>query len=166
MRFFLVAAIWLVLVGGLALYTYQRDRMQHAVVAAEPVREAQGESLTLELTPSFTTSADPYALEGRDAKATVLVRAADRELFASDNPIPAGVTRTVHPVQGLVLGLNEIYVRAVPPQGEAKDHALRVKLLRGGEVLLDRTLWGEKGAVVAGSIPFELKESGGGVHER
>lgn len=165
MRFFLVAAIWLVLIGGLALYTYQRERLQPPPVAVEALREAPMEELTLELTPSFTTAADPFALKGEPAaSATLLVRAAERELFRSDKPLPAGVTQTLHPVPGLVVGLNEIYVRAVPQQGEALDHALRVRVRQGGKVLLDQTLWGEKGALVTGALPFELKEGGEGSH--
>jgi len=165
MKFALVAAIWLILVGGLSLYTWQRDRLQPAPVAAETVREAPMEALALEVTPGFATAADPFALRGDPAAAaTLLVRVADRELYRSDQPLPAGVTLSVHPVPGLVLGRNEIYLRAVPPHGEALDHAVRVRLLQGGRVVLDRTLWGEKGAVVTGTLPFELAAAGEANH--
>lgn len=166
MRFALVAMIWLVLVGGLSLYTWQRDRRQHAAVAVAPVREAPL-PYTLEVTPTFTTAADPFALrEDPAAAATLLVRLAERELYRSDKPVPAGVTQSLQPVPGLVTGHNELYLRAVPPREMVLDHAVRVRLLQGGRVVLDQTLWGEKGRVVAGTVPFELKEKGEVHHER
>ena len=166
MRFALVALIWLVLVGGLALYTYERERRQPPDLAALVTREAPAEAYTLEITPSFATAADPFALQGEaEAGATVLVRLGERELFRRDKPIAAGVTVSVHPVAGLVVGLNEIYLRAVPPLGYPLDHAVRARLLQGGRVLLDQTLWGEKGAIVSGTIPFELTATGEAGHE-
>ena len=164
MRFVLVAAIWVILVGGLALYTYQRDRRQPPPIVQAESREAPMEALTLEITPTFTTAADPFALKGDPAAAaTLVVRAGDRELYRSDKPLPAGVTVSVHPVAGLVTGRNEIYLRAVPP-GEPLDHAVRLRLLQGGRVVLDQTLWGQKGAIVAGSIPFTLTGTGEAEH--
>lgn len=167
MRFLLVATIWLVLIGGLSLYSYQRDRHKAPAAAAEKLTEAPAQAYTLELTPSFDTAADPYALKGdASAAATLLVRVADREIFRSDRSIPAGVTKSLTPVPGLVVGHNEIYVKGVPPQGDTRNHALRVRLMQGGRVIADQTLWGEKGAVVAGSVPFELTAMGEGSHEQ
>jgi len=167
MRFALVAAIWLILVGGLSLYTYQRERRLPPQMEAVVSRDAPGEAYTLEITPSFATAADPFALQGDPlAGATIVVRTAGRVLYRSDKPQQAGVTVSVHPVAGLVAGRNEIFLRAVPPFTAPLDHAVRVRLLQGGRVLLDETLWGEKGANVASSIPFTLTEAGEGGHEQ
>ncbi len=167
MRFVLVAAIWVVLVGGLSLYSYRRDLQKPPPVAGAAVNEAPGEAYTLEVTPSFATAADPFALRGDPSDAaTVVVRLADRELYRSDKPLPAGVTQSLNPVPGLVFGHNEIYLKAVPPQGESTDHAVRVRLLQGGRVLLERTLSAKNGAVVAGTLPFELRGAGEVKHER
>jgi len=166
MRFALVAAIWLILVGGLFLYTYQRERRLPPQMEAVVSKDAPGEAFTLEITPSFATAADPFALkEDPAAGATIVVRTGGRELYRSDKPQQAGVTVTVHPVAGLVAGRNEIYLRVVPPLAAPLDHAVRVRLLQGGRVLLDETLWGEKGANVAGSIPFTLSETEDAGHE-
>lgn len=167
MRFLLVATIWLVLIGGLSLYSYQRDRRKPPPAVPEKLTEAPAQAYKLELTPIFATAADPFALKGgTNQAATLLVRVADREIYRSDRSLPAGVAKSITPVPGLVLGHNEIYVRAVPPQGETRDHALRVRLMQGGRVIADQTLWGEKGAVVAGSVPFELTGAGEGSHEQ
>ena len=165
MKFAMVALIWLILVGGLTLYTYERDRRKPHPIEAVTSKEAPMEAYTLEITPSFATATDPFALKGEPAaEATVVLRAGDRELFRSDKPLAAGVTVSVHPVAGLVLGRNELYLRAAPPLGGALDHAVRVRLLQRGRVFLDQTLWGEKGAVVSGTIPFELTGTGEAVH--
>ena len=157
MRFALVAFIWLGLVGGFALYSHERQRRQPAPVAEAVSHAAPEEAYTLELTPSFATASDPFALQGEPGvSATLVARLGERELFRSDRPLAAGVTVAVHPVPGLVAGANEIYVRAVPPHGEVLDHALRVRLLQGRRVVLDETLWGEKGASVSGAVPFTL----------
>jgi hypothetical protein len=165
MRFALVALIWLVTVGGLALYMQERDRRQPPQVVQPVTQAAPVEAYTLELTPSFATASDPFALAGEsDAGATLLVRLGERELYRSDKPVAAGVTVSVHPVPGLILGHNEIYLRAVPPRGAALSHALRVRLLQGGRVIVDQTLWGEQGANVSGSVPFTLKGAGEADH--
>lgn len=165
MRFALVAVIWLILVGGMALYTYERERRQPPPIAEPVTKEASMEAYSLEITPTFATAADPFALQGDpDAAATLLVRVGERVLYRSDEPLAAGETVSVRPVPGLVIGLNEIYLRAVPPRGAAMDHALRVRLLQGGRVVLDETLWGEKGRNVSGSVPFTLTEAGEAAH--
>jgi hypothetical protein len=158
MRFALTILIWLVMVGGLAFYIAQRDRRPPAEVRAATQEAAPMENFTLEITPTFATAADPYTLHGdHAAAATLVVRLGERELYRSDQPLPAGVAVAVHPVAGLVVGRNELYLRASPPISEALlDHAVRVRLLQGSRVVLDETLWGKSGASVAGAIPFNL----------
>jgi hypothetical protein len=159
MRFALVAAIWLILVGGLALYTHEKDRRQPPPIAEPVTQPATAEAYALEVTPTFTTATDPYALQGGPAaSATLVARLGERELLRTGRPVSAGTAVTVTPVPGLVLGLNELYIRAVPPRGEPLNHAVRVRLLQGGRIVLDQTLWGEKGANVTGTIPFTLKD--------
>ena len=159
MRFALVAAIWLILVGGLALYTTEKERRQPPEVAEPVTQPVSAESYTLEITPTFTSASDPFALQGDPAaSATLVARLGERELLRLNTAVPAGKPVTVSPVPGLVVGLNELYVRGVPPRGEPLDHAVRVRLLQGGRVVLDETLWGAKGANVTGSIPFSLTQ--------
>lgn len=166
MRFALTILVWLVMVGGLTLYIDQRDRRAPAEVKAPAAEAAQQEAFTLEITPTFTTAADPYALQGDPAaSATLVVRLGERELYRSDRPLPAGKSLSLHPVAGLVVGRNELYLRAAPPLGEApQDHALRVRLRQGVRVVFDQTLWGESGAAVAGAIPFTLSATAEAEH--
>jgi len=158
MRFAMTTLVWLIMVGGLAFYIAQRDRRPSADIRTATEESAPMEDFTLEITPAFPTAADPYALHGdRAATATLVVRLGERELFRSDRPLPAGVAVSVHPVAGLVVGRNELFLRASPPVSEALlDHAVRVRLLQGSRTVFDETLWGKSGASVTGAIPFTL----------
>ena len=66
----------------------------------------------------------------------------------------------------LIAGFNEFYVKASPPMSESHlDHGLRVRLLENGSALVDRTLWAEGGAVVAGTVSLTLGSEKGGSHD-
>jgi hypothetical protein len=167
MRFVLTALVWLFMVGGLGLYIHERDRRKPPEIQAAAPKTARMEDFTLEITPTFTTEADPFALRGEAAaSATLVVKLAERELFRGERPLAAGETVSVHPVPGLVLGRNELYLRATPPLEEThKDNAVRVRLLQGNREVLDETLWGRGGANVAGTIPFTLTGAPEAGHE-
>jgi hypothetical protein len=160
MRFVLTALAWLILVGGLSLYIHERDRRPPAEILTPAVEAAAMEDYTLEITPTFSTAADPFALQGEPAAATtLLVRQGEKEIYRAEQSLEAGVTVSVHPVAGLTMGRNELYLQANPPLGHIpRDHAVRVRLLQGNRVVLDETLWGENGASVSGTILFSLSE--------
>jgi hypothetical protein len=167
MRIVLTALIWLLMIGGLGLYIQQRDRRQPSHIQTPSPQAAPMEAYTLEITPTFSPQPDPFALR-RDpaASATLVVRLGERELFRSEQALPAGRTIAVQPVAGLVAGRNELYLQASPPLSEALlDHAVRVRLRHGKREVFDATLWGESGANVAGSIPFTLEGSAGAGHD-
>lgn len=158
MRFVLAALVWLVMLGGLGLFVAQRDRYAFAPQEAPARQLAPGEELSLEITTTFSPQADPFALEGDEGGgAPLVVRNAARELFRGEGMEP-GIPFRVHPIPGLSEGLNEIFLRAKPPLAESeKNHAVRVRILRDGEVVADQTLWGTGGAGIAGNIIFNLK---------
>jgi len=159
MRFALTALIWLVMVGGLTMYIQQRDRRLPPAIKTPATEAAPMEEYALEITPTFSPEPDPFSLKG-DPPASLLVRMGERELYRSWQPLPAGKTVTVHPVAGLVVGRNELYLQASPPLSEAlMDHAVRIRLLQGSREVFDQTLWGLSGAKVAGTIPFTLEKS-------
>ena len=161
MRIALTALIWLIMVGGLTLYIQQRDRRLPPAIQAPVVEAASREDYLLEITPTFSPVPDPFALQGDpSAAASLVVRTGERELFRSEQALPAGKPIAVPAVTGLVVGHNELYLQASPPASEALlDHAVRVRLLQGARVVFDQTLWGVSGATVAGTIPFTLEKN-------
>lgn len=159
MRFLLCICIWIFFVGGLWAYTWQRD----AGLPKEPAQVAPLKTLTgnyvLEITPGFSIEKDPFALTvGEDADSSGLdIRLNGKPLVVNTDNISRG--KVIKVTDGLVLtdGFNEFYVNASPPISEAHlDHGLRIRLLENGVPVADRTVWGGRGAAVAGSISVNL----------
>lgn len=167
MRFIFSALIWLVLIGGLSLYLGQRD----AVIGptdppkAQPAPAQAG--YALEITPTFGAAADPFALQDNNQPpSTLLVRLAGHEIYRGGEPLARGESLRIDPVQGLAAGANELYLEASPSLEEAHlAHALRIRVLREGVPVLDRTLWSEAGAKVAGTILFTLETAAEASHD-
>lgn len=160
MRFLLTILIWICFVGGLWAYTAQRD----ASLPQSPAQVAAPKVLTgsyvLEITPSFSIEKDPFALAlDDDASHTqgLEVRINGRRLGMASGEIKRG--KVIRITKNLILsqGFNEFYVKASPPMAETHlDHGLRVRLLDRGLPVVDQTVWGSAGAVVAGAVSFSL----------
>lgn len=167
MRIALTALIWLIMVGGLSLYIQQRDSRLPPAIQVPITEAAPREDYALEITPTFSPETDPFALQGDpSASASLVVRLGERELFRGGKALPAGKTIAVKPLDGLLVGHNELYLQASPPASEALlDHAVRVRLLQGARVVFDQTLWGASGATVAGTIPFNLEKRAEAEHD-
>lgn len=158
MRFFLSLIIWLVIVGGLFLYTWQRDAALPtgpAVVAAAKQAEV---NYILEITPTFSIVEDPFALQSDTDKTALLeLRLNGQSLAAPAVDMRRGEVIRIRDLSELQVGFNEFYISASPPIAENMlDHGIRVRLLGGSNVLLDDTIWASRGAVVSGTINFTL----------
>jgi hypothetical protein len=167
MRFALTALIWLLILGGLSLYIFQRDRRSQAPIQAPVMHEAAGQNFILEITPTFSPEPDPFALQGEAGDSpSLVVRTSQQELFRAEADLERGVPVQVQPVQGLVEGRNELYLQGTPPLSEAhRDHAVRVRLLKDNMVVADETIWGHGGAGVAGTISFTLTPMAEDAHD-
>ncbi|MFN2355761.1 MAG: hypothetical protein ABR512_14725 [Desulfopila sp.] len=167
MRFVLTALIWLLILGGLSLYIFQRDRRIQAPIQAPVMQEVAGQNFILEITPTFSPEADPFALQGEDGDSpSLVIRTSQRELFRAQADLERGVPVQVQPVHGLMEGRNELYLQGTPSLSEAhRDHAVRLRLFRDNRVVADETLWGHGGAGVAGTISFTLTTMAEGAHD-
>ena len=160
MRFLLTVLIWIVFVGGLWAYTVQRD----AALPQGPAQPAAPKVLTgsyvLEITPSFSIEKDPFALVLEDdASQTpgLEIRLNGRALEVDAEQIKRGKVIRITENLKLSQGFNEFYVKASPPMAETDlDHGLRVRLLDRGVPVVDQTVWGSSGAVVAGTVSFSI----------
>lgn len=159
MRFLLIIFVWIFFVGGLWAYTVNRD----AGLPTGPAQVADREMLTgeyvLEITPGFSIEKDPFALALDDAPQTpgFEVRLNGQALTVDADEIFRG--KVIRITKGLAptVGFNEFYVQASPPMSESHlDHGLRVRLLNRGAPVADQTIWGSRGAVVAGTVSFNL----------
>lgn len=168
MRFILTALIWLVLIGGLSFYIYQRDARIIPRAQAKVAVEVAAAGYLLEVTPTFGAEPDPFALQDDgQAPATLLVRLGGQDIYRGEQPLARAEVLRIEQVSGLVEGKNELYFEASPPFEEAHlSHALRVRLLRDGVEQLDQTLWADAGGKVSGTVIFTLEPTAEVGHDR
>ena len=159
MRFLLIIFVWIFFVGGLWAYTANRDAALPTGPAQVADREVVTGAYVLEITPGFSIDKDPFALALNDAPQTpgLEVRLNGQALTVDAGEIFRG--KIIRITEGLAptIGFNEFYVQASPPMSESHlDHSLRVRLLDRGAPVVDHTIWGSRGAVVAGTVDFTL----------
>lgn len=167
MRFLMVVAIWIVIVGGLWNYISQRDAKRELIVAATPIDLSVDGQYALEITPTFSTEDDPFALKTSDNTASSFeVKLNGNALDMSVMGFQRGETIRNAKVGGVLTGHNEIYVNASPPLSEnTLEHGIRVKFYRDNTLIVDKTVWAEQGALVSGTISFnhsQTEEAGHG----
>lgn len=164
MRFLLVMAIWMVIVGGLYRYIAWRDGAVATPAAEVAVARASSGEFSLELTPTFSLEEDPFALKsGEGADSPLEIRLNGRLLAIPAAELQRGRPFVVSAVDGILLGRNEIHVKASPPVAEsALDHALRIRVLDRDVALVDHSIWGGDGELISGTVGFDTKEKEAG----
>ena len=161
MRFFLVVIIWIVIVGGLWNYISNRDARRELIVASIPVDMTVEGSFAVEITPTFSTEEDPFALtSGDNSEAPFEVRLNGMALDIAFTQLQRGETIRRDDVTGVLDGHNAIYVMASPPMSEsAMEHGIRIKFYQDNIPLVDTTVWADQGALVSGTISFNYTQN-------
>lgn len=159
MRFILTVIIWVVIVGGLWSYSRLRLEAEANIVRTAPVVIKIEDAYSLRVTPTFSIEPDPFALLSDDsASAGVELRLNGTVIPLESDSLQRGVPWVLNRVEGLIKGINEIYIKASPPIAESNlEHGVRVQLVLAGAATVDETVWGEQGALVSGTIHFELQ---------
>jgi hypothetical protein len=160
MRPLYVLVVWVVILGGLWLYTTARNAVDRAVPTAVEIQPAPG-NYELELTPTFDAigGVDPFALEPT-AKPAIVARLNGQEIVRFEQTAASGIPQRFtwdterSPVQ---VGKNEVYVELSSPQGDASAfRGVRVRLLRDEAPIADEMLWSQPGAPVQGAVPIDV----------
>ncbi|MFH1116051.1 MAG: hypothetical protein V1792_19225 [Pseudomonadota bacterium] len=151
MRPALAVIIWVLLIGGLAVYMQSRETA--SVGAAYKLHGAEG-VFALRITTTFAAEPDPFALQTeRNEAPALLVKLNGSEILRITDRVDAGTPIEVKPVPGLIDGRNEFYLEANPPLGSANlSYAVRVQLFRDGQLITERSLWSEPGARIASTV--------------
>ncbi|MFC1834278.1 hypothetical protein ACFL2Q_06030 [Thermodesulfobacteriota bacterium] len=151
--------IWVILIGGLTAYMHGRTR---TVKAPEfQARSAEG-SYSVEAVTTFSAEPDPFALRtgSEEGPTALLIKVNGKEILRRDENVPRGRPVIAKDVPGIHEGLNEFYVEAAPPLSQADQaHAVRVRILRDGEPVAERTLWAEPGLKIAATVPLDVEKS-------
>ncbi len=159
MRFALVAAVWLLFVGGVWFYMHTRDALRTQETFHEIAPVSADARYDVELTLTFDAQPDPFALVSDDSEAppVVTVRLNDRNVAEMREGLPPGTPWVQTNIDGVVVGANELYIEAIPPVEQTDvRHAVRLRILQDNEVLADRTFWSDGGANVTGVLGFEI----------
>lgn len=156
MRFILVLAIWIIIVGGLWSYIAQRDAAREQITQSSPINLAAKGTFTLEITPTFSTESDPFALTSSEVQATSFtLRLNGTSLTNEVENLERGQSVYYPHVVGMLEGHNEIYIEASPPLSESSlEHGIRLKLFKDDRLIVDKTIWAEQGALVVGTISY------------
>ncbi len=160
MRFFLTILIWIVIIGGLFVYSRQRNSIEAGIQIQNPATREAVDVYALQITPTFSIEKDPFALQTEEEAASgVELRLNGASLSVTAENLQRGIPWKLENVAGVVVGNNEIYVQASPPLFEShQEHGVRVQLLKSGTVIVDRTIWSNQGSLVSGTIHFQVKE--------
>lgn len=156
MRLVLTAVIWVVLVGGLALYMFNRTAVQSA---SELNLHTPSGDFAVEVTTTFPLEPDPFALrsEGSDEAPALVVRVNGREVLRKTERVEPGEPIRVEPIPGFAQGANEVFVEANPRLDMAgRSQAVRVRVLQDTNVLADRSLWSDQGNRIAAAIAVNV----------
>ncbi|MCG8619384.1 MAG: hypothetical protein MI802_24445 [Desulfobacterales bacterium] len=159
MRFLLSLFVWIFFVGGLWAYTANRDATLPEGPARVADREIRTGEYTLEITPGFSIEADPFALALDDTGRPLGLEVRLNGQILEIGPAEIFRGKVITVTKGIfpTIGFNEFYVKAAPPMSESHlDHCVRVRLLDSGIPVADRTIWGSRGAVVAGTVGFTM----------
>jgi hypothetical protein len=157
MRILLSLAIWVVFAGGVALFTSRRD----ARGPVESYARAPAKGIfAVEVTASFAAEPDPFALDtGKEKAAGLVVRVNGVEVLRATHVTPGKALRA-EPVPAVLEGKNELFVEASPPPDQLnRSHAIRIRVLRDGEPVAEKTLWSEPGTPVAAVFPLDVPAS-------
>ena len=136
----------------------------------------------VKLTISFNAHATVFEPE------SVLFQLHGRTLLRMEEPVPAGTVLPIDPVDGIVEGVNEFYLKvatgdeeteenaafslladdapgestaAAGPGGADKSRAVRVQVFRDDQLIVEETIWSELGQAVDGTVTLLVPAGSG-----
>ena len=157
MRFVLTISIWIIIVGGLWMYTSARDTgLKRQAGGVLPVVDTVDETFVIEITPTFGVEKDPFALQTGDMpEKGVELRLNGQPLDLGGETMAHGKVFRLSGVTGVNIGYNEVYLKASPPVVENdSEHGVRLKIVQGDTIIADETMWSSGGSLVSGTLSF------------
>lgn len=166
MRFLLCLIIWLVFVGGLYLYTSERDKGLTQTAGPAPTVEKVREKISIALTPTFSVEEDPFALNTGDQQGPFEIRLNDTVIDTTTLEVGRGKTMLIPDIETALAPHNEIFVKMSPPISENNlAHGVRVHLMSGQQTLADETIWNSGGGLVSGTVTFSVQDTADTDHD-
>jgi len=158
-RLVLVALVWVVLIGGVTLFTAGKRPVTNELhPAVPPTGVAAVGVVSLEVSASFVAEPDPFALDAPAGGKALEVLVNGVETPGNGLVDSGGGTMHLERIPGLRPGCNELFVRVHPPTAEwGRAHAVRLVVRRGDVTVLDRTVWSHGAESISTGVPFFLE---------
>lgn len=166
MRFFLVVSIWIVFIGGLWLYVWKRDASIVASTDVIRVEAVDDRAYSVELTPTFSAEADPFALDDGASSQAIELQLNGNTIDLSGFEFSRGQNVTIEKLSEVLMGHNELFLKASPPVSDVSiNHGVRIRFLEDDSALLDETIWNNQGSLISGTINFKIESESEAAHD-
>lgn len=158
MRILASVAIWILFVGGLALYMNQSTPQAAAPQASRFQAQAARAAYHLEIFATFSAQPDPFALQVADEPPPALVvRLGGQEILRKSEGLAADQAVRAEDIP-VVLGANELYIEASPPLDSPRYQAVQARILQDDQVVAQKSFWAAPGSRIADSFSFEIEK--------
>ena len=129
----------------------------------------------LDLTLTFDARGDVF-----NPESILLSLHGDTPLLKIEEEVPAGTVLVVDPVEGIVVGENEFYLKVATGEAESggesvfslpgdetsdeslpagdRSRAVRVRIFQDDQLVAEKTLWSEPGQAVEGTITLHVAD--------
>ena len=155
MRILLAAVVAISILGGIHIFLNQQQNKRRPARPPVVAQAARGQ-FQIELVPTFDAGPDAFTLETESA-AAIVVELHGKPLLNRTQPAPRGQPIVIENVAGLVVGQNELFVRATAAQEDPNAiRAMRVRVLRNEMVVAQAWLSSEPGTPAAGTVSLTL----------
>ncbi len=157
MRPLMAVAVWIVLIGGIYLFTTARTAPQAS--DAKEYDQAAG-SYSLEIMTTFPLEPDPFAVTteaGKPAPALSL-KLNGKEILSVTDQAQRETILSVEDPDGLVQGRNEFFIEAAPPtDGSASANAVHITVYRGHVIVAEESIWARPGLKISGTVNLTIQ---------
>jgi hypothetical protein len=155
MRPLLTIIIGAAIVGLVQAYMMFQASLPSTRPTQQVEHQAQG-VFSVEVVLTFDAAGDSFSLD----PTAVVVEFQGQSLLKIQEPVVAGTPLTVESVPGVVEGRNEFFVIVSPKnQDQTVQRAVRVRILRDGVPVAEKSLWSESEGTVGGKIEITVPSS-------
>lgn len=157
MRPLLVILLAVVVFGGMQLLMVMHAADGPSVTFEGPLNRGQGQ-FKVEVVLTFVAGPDAFSLDRVEDAPSVLVQLDGREIYRTTERVGGDEPIVIDPVDGIVVGTNQFFVRASPSDQALSYRAIGIRVFRDDIQIAERVVLAEPGMVVQGTLSVEVTE--------
>ncbi len=157
MRPMLAVVVVAAVLGMVKAYTIFQASLPK-VAAERLVREQVAGDYSIELTLTFDAMPDEFSFE--PVSLMVKQDGHDKPLLKRTDKVEANAPVVIDRVETFLEGTNEFTVEAFPGAEDIdRPHAVRVRVLRGNRIIVEKSLWSRGGEPINDVVAFDIAEA-------